>query len=56
MDSYLISYEYKEKDGCLINTKITSEAVPEHALEATLDLLKAKSYDGYLKILFCQKL
>ena len=54
MDKYLVSYEYKEKNGSWISTKTKTEVL-------TLEVLKKGirnmgSHDDYLKILFCQKL
>lgn len=54
MDKYLVTYEYKEKDGSLILTKTKTEVLTSEILEKRIRNID--SYDDYLKILFCQKL
>lgn len=54
MDKYLVSYEYKEKNGNLILTKTKTEVLTSEILEK--GVARIDSYDDYLKILFCQKL
>lgn len=54
MDKYLITYEYKEKNGCLVSTKTVTKVFNSSELhKLTYD---NDSYDNYVKILFCQKL
>lgn len=54
MDKYLVTYEYKERDGSLILTKTKTEVLTSEILEK--GIRNIDSYDDYLKILFCQKL
>lgn len=54
MDKYLVTYEYKEKDGSLILTKTKTEVLTAEILEKGIKYID--SHDDYLKILFCQKL
>lgn len=57
MESYLISYEYKEKNGILIETKTDSvviDVTDSHDFNRILEETKDRSYDRYLKILFCE--
>lgn len=59
MDSYLISYEYKEKEGCLVTIKTISTVINvrnSEELNKILDRTSDMSYDRYLKILFCKEI
>jgi len=54
MDKYLVTYEYKTANGCLISLRTETKVLtlPE------LGKLTRESnyYNNYIKILFCQKL
>lgn len=54
VDRYLVTYEYKEKNGRLITTKTKTEIISSELLEK--GIRNIDSHDDYLKILFCQKL
>ena len=51
---YLVSYEYKEKDGCLVTTKTTTTTLTIDELHTLVR--NNNFYEKYLKIVFCQKL
>jgi hypothetical protein len=53
VSNYLVSYEYKIKDGCLVSTKTETKIFRYDELEK---LTRANNYyDNYVKVLFCQK-
>ena len=54
MDKYLVTYEYKIKDGSLIHTKTRTEVLTLEELE--FKTKHEKYHNDYIKILFCQKL
>lgn len=54
MNKYLITYEYKVKNGNCISTKTTTEILTKYELE---DLTECNDfYDGYMKVLFLKEL
>lgn len=52
MDKYLITYDYKEKNGCLISTK-TEVLTADELKKLTLN---NDFYENYIKVVFCEKL
>lgn len=59
MKNYLLSYEYKEKDGCLVSIKTDTKTIlvaDTNEFSNVINSIKNKSHERYLKILFCQEL
>jgi len=53
-DKYLITFEYKKRNGCLVSLKTETKVLTQREIgELSSDY---NYYERYIKIIFCQKL